>query len=99
MVFKAGNKDSQGVTKGKTGRKGYEIEQAQLVEMRALLTDFLKLAKKVMSGKDSSEDIKKIQLLERMILKMLDKLHASKTDMTSDGERLDLGVVVLPERE
>jgi len=85
MPFQEGNqlaKDNGG------GRKGYEFEREQLQRMYKLFDGYLTLLEKLMADVEDEKIIKKLNLLGADIRKIIDKLHASKTDMTSAGEKL-----------
>lgn len=75
------------------GRKGFEIEQAQLKKMRNILNNDLLIAKKFQKSKKLNPlEEKKLQVLQARMLKYADKLHASKTDITSDGKQINISV-------
>ena len=67
------------------GRKGYEIEQAQLEQMTGLLGKYLKVIDRILEDKESDRDIKKIQLLGNDVRAILGKLHATKTQTEHSG--------------
>lgn len=66
-------------TKG-AGRKGYEIEQAQLEKMRAILNKYLVKVERILENKEKKTDARAVQLLSKDIRKILDKLHATKQE-------------------
>jgi len=83
--------------KGKTGnpngRPGFEIEQAQLEQMRRILGRDLKLVEKYqLKAKLTKDEKELLKITQIRILKIMDKLHASKetTDLTSGGKPLEL---------
>lgn len=70
-------------------RKPYTLEQAQLEKMRKILNKDLTIAEKFQESKELNPvEEKKLQILQARILKYADKLHASKTDVTSDGKQI-----------
>ena len=72
------------------GRKVFEIEEAQLKEMRSNLNWLLAYIKAVRSGKATERQDKAFLKLEKVLLKIMDKLHANRqqTDITSGGEKI-----------
>jgi len=76
------------------GRKGYELERDQLEKMRSLVDKDLKLVGKIYEGKATKKDFEKLAAVQARIAKYLDKLHAAKTDITSDGQPLQ---VIVPQ--
>lgn len=70
------------------GRPGYEFEKSQLEKMGALIEKYLQVAERILTDTEKPSDAKKIQLLSADMRKILDKLHASRSDFTSKGERL-----------
>lgn len=92
MPFEKGNKLGKG-----QGRKGYEVEKAQLDKMSKIVGMDLNLVEKIYKGQGKEEDFKKIQALQVRVSKYLDKLHATKehTEVTGnfqvsiDPESLD----------
>ena len=89
MPFEEGNKLSP-------GRKGFEFERVQLIKMRSLLDKDLRLLEKLYAGKISKKDLVKLQIAQARMMKILDKLHASKQSIGGDEDN-PLRVVVLPE--
>lgn len=90
MPFEQGNTLGVG-----NGRKGYEFEQAQLEEMRKIVTrdqKFIgKLQNKLDSGLKLTDDEKEMmKITNGRMTKMMDKLHASKQDVTSDGKAINI---------
>ena len=81
MPFEKGNKLSP-------GRKGYEIESTQLDRMRDLLDKYIGLLETAIEDTEDEKVIKRLQLLGNDMRKILDKLHASRSDVTSQGEKL-----------
>ena len=82
MPFQKGNKLSN-------GRKGYEVEEKQRRRMLEILNKYLGICEKLFGNKELS--LKQLGKIEQMIKvgnKILDKLHANKTDITSGGERI-----------
>lgn len=68
------------------GRKGYEYEQETLTKMRDLLNKDLNIAKDIQSGELDETKLKKLNVLQARMLKIMDKLHASKTETEFSGE-------------
>ena len=91
MPFEKDNKLAEG-----HGRKGYEIEQAQLEKMRKILDKDLDIIERI-QGQEviNAVDKEKLQISQARIAKYLDKLHVSKsaTDITSLGEKIDAVLV------
>lgn len=91
MPWQKGHQYSKG-----HGRPGYVIEQAQLKKMRNILTRDLNILEKTQNAKTELNplDEKKLQIAKERVMKIMDKLHASKqeTDVTSLGEK----ILVLP---
>lgn len=91
MTFQVGNQLHK---MGKPGRKGYTIEQAQLDKMRRLLDRDLKIAEELQKSKEiDATSEKKLSILQSRILKYSDKLHASKSDLTTDGKAIVINIV------
>lgn len=81
MPFKKGNKLSP-------GRKGYEFEDKQLERMRKVVDKYLLIAEKMLGekkGKLTKTQLDNLKSIVIMCNKILDKLHANKTDITSGG--------------
>lgn len=89
MPFQEGNKLSP-------GRQGYEFERKQLEKMRSLLDADLLLLEKLYAGKIKEKDLNKLQIAQSRMMKILDKLHASKQSIGGD-ENNQLKVIVIPE--
>lgn len=92
MPFEIGN------TLGKSGRPGYEVEQAQLEKMRSILDKDLKIVERLQEAEDINPvDEKKLAISQARMSKYLDKLHVSKTstDITSKGESITITPEVL----
>jgi len=79
MPFKKGNKLSP-------GRKGYAYEYKQQKKMISLLDKFLILTENIHSGKATKKQAESFDRLKPVILKILDKLHASKTESKIEVE-------------
>ena len=78
MPFKEGNQ----LAKDK-GRKGYEFEEKNLERMTRMLEKYLKLVEQVLDDKDNNENLNayaKLSTIGADMRKILDKLHASKTE-------------------
>ena len=82
MPFEEGNKLAKN-----QGRKGYELEQAQLEKMRKILDKDLKIIERLQDAKEINPvDEKKLAISQSRVSKYLDKLHASKTEMDVNAE-------------
>lgn len=96
MPFTKGHKLSIGNKGG--GRKGYEFEKSQLERMQKILNRDLKMVEKIQGEDDVDEKTqKKLVLLQSRVLKIIDKLHVTKTatDVTTKGERVDITPAML----
>ncbi len=85
----------KGVATPGAGRKGFELEQADLERMRQILrrdqTFIEKLQEKLKIGLKLTDDEKEMmKITNGRITKMMDKLHASKQDVTSDGKAINI---------
>jgi len=60
------------------GRKGYEYEAEQLGKMRKILNKALALTEKVITAKASIREAMAYENSMRMVLKIMDKLHANR---------------------
>jgi hypothetical protein len=78
--FKEGNQASKG-----HGRKGYDYEKTQLEKMRKILNRALLLTEKVMSGKANYKEGMAYEGSIRMVLKIMDKLHANREHVTVEN--------------
>ena len=79
------------------GRKGYEFEQEQLDRMRKVLDKDLSLVERLQDRVAKGEELnereeKLLQLTASRVSKIYDKLHASKTDVTSDGKQITINI-------
>lgn len=74
----------------KGGRKGYEFEKAQLDKMRKILDKDLEIIEKWQDAKKiNPTDREKLQISQARVMKIMDKLHASRTALEgSDGNPL-----------
>ena len=88
-----GNKFAQGGPGG--GRPGYEYEKEQLQRMRKLLSSTLTIAEKIKKGTAKPRQILAYERLERLTLKIMDKLHASKQEQTLIGGDLPFTIKVV----
>lgn len=97
MPFQKGNQLGRGAG---GGRKGYQYEKEQLKEMRKLVTEYINLGKKILSGDEKSAMSQiRFETVGRLCLKAMDKLHANKQDITSDGERVETTILYVPRDE
>lgn len=88
MPFEKDNKLAEG-----HGRKGFELEQAQLERMRKILDKDLKIIERLQDSDDINPvDKEKLLISQARVSKYLDKLHVSKTstDITTKGESINL---------
>ena len=94
MPFEKGHTKSIGNKGG--GRKGYEWEAKQQKKMKTILTRLLTTYNKINSGKASKEEISRFETLEKMGLKIMDKLHASKqhTEMAMDDTISEVNITI-----
>ena len=94
MPFEKGHTKSIGNKGG--GRKGYEWEAKQHKKMVSALTRLLNLHSKIYSGRASDKEITRYETLEKMGLKMMDKLHASKqhTEMAVDDTISEVNITI-----
>ena len=77
-------------------RKGLMIEAAQQQEMTELFSRYLIIATKISEGGDLSErELKAYEKLEKLVLKAMDKIHASKESVKHSGE-INLPTPILP---
>jgi hypothetical protein len=79
MPAPTGNQFAKGRSNG-GGRKGYEFEKKQLEKMTKILNKGLVLLKKIQGGRANEKEIERFQILERSVLKIMDKLHANKQE-------------------
>ena len=84
------------------GRKGYEYEEAQLKKMKETLDWAFELAEKMRKGKATIKEEMAYGNLEKMVLKIMDKLHANKEAKREFDFPLGLkpmGIIFLPQRK
>ncbi len=80
MPFKKGNNLGGGA-------RNYVLEQKQAERMRKILDKDLSMIERIQSGKKMRLiDWKKLELLQARVLKIMDKLHASRGEMKHTGE-------------
>lgn len=92
MPAPKGNQFAKGNKGG--GRKGFEYEAKQIKKMRGLFNRALILAGKIQVGKATDREKESHQLLLKLILKIMDKLHATKQETEIKIEEkilIDLG--------
>ncbi len=94
MPWQEGNK--LGETSG-GGRKGFEFEQEQLQRMREIVDRDQKFIKKLQDKLDLGEKLtddekEMMKITNGRMTKMMDKLHASKQDLTSNGKDIVITV-------
>ena len=69
------------------GRKGYELEQAQLEKMRKILDKDLKIIERLQDAEEINPvDEKKLAISQARISKYLDKLHATRESKEYSGD-------------
>jgi hypothetical protein len=80
----------KGVATPGSGRKGYAYEQEQMEEMKSVLNRTIKKCDKILEGKADDKDIKALEAVKQVAMKIMDKLHANKAevDITSKGEQI-----------
>ena len=71
-------------------------QEEQLKEMREMLTSYLQLVKKVLVGKSNVDDYAKLTTIGADMRKILDKLHASKTETKID---IDKPILIISDAE
>lgn len=77
------------------GRKGFELEQAQLERMRKILDKDLKMMERLQNdGEITANEKDKLAALQARVLKIYDKLHATKEHREVSGS---LEVSIEPE--
>ena len=67
-------------------RKGYEWEEDQMKQMRKHLNWLFAYIEAVRKGKATDTQHQAFQRLERVLLKIMDKLHANKNQTEFSGE-------------
>lgn len=83
----------KGVATPGAGRKSMQIEQAQLEKMRKVLSKDLAITEKLQNKKDIDPvEKEKLAILQARVLKIYDKLHVTKTDLTSNGKTIVINV-------
>ena len=65
-------------------RKGYEYEIGQIKQMKKQINSIFKLAEKIETGKASKDEKERFVLLQKLTLKMMDKIHANKQHVEHD---------------
>ncbi|GAI30110.1 unnamed protein product [marine sediment metagenome] len=85
MPAPKGNQFAKGNKGG--GRKGFEYEAKQIKEMREILNEALKLGKKVIKGEATKKEISSFLTSTKMVLKIMDKLHATKQESKITGDK------------
>jgi len=98
MPFEIGNK--LGETSG-GGRKGYEFELEQMDKMTSILTKYLAIIDKILDDEAEDRDYKKIEKVGADVRKILDKIHASRTEEEKRLLIMPIRVieVILPQEE
>ena len=82
MPFQKGHRLSVGNKGG--GRKGYEFEKKQMEKMRKILNKALVLTEKILSNKATIKEAMAYENSLRMVLKIMDKIHANKKYLEAD---------------
>jgi hypothetical protein len=80
----------KGVATPGSGRKGYAYEEQQMEEMKSVLNRTIKKCDKILEGKATDRDMKALEAVKQVAMKIMDKLHANKAevDITSKGEQI-----------
>jgi len=78
MPFQKGNKLG--------GRKAYVLEQKQVKRMQKILDNDLKIMEELQMGEVDASKKEKLILLQARVLKIMDKLHATKESHEHSGE-------------
>ena len=68
------------------GRKGYGYEKQQLEKMMELINKYLIVCEQILSGEYTHRDVEIIKILSPDLRKMMDKLHASKSEQDTTLE-------------
>ena len=84
MPFQPGNKLAKG-----QGRPGYMYEVKELNRMKKILASYFTLVEK---KELTEQQTKHLERLEKAALKIMDKRHANKTDVTSDGKQIMISI-------
>lgn len=88
MPFETGNQLAKG-----QGRKGYEFEKETLERMQRVYNKDLTIIERLQDQEVISPvDREKLQISQARVLKYADKLHASKSDLTSDGKQIVISI-------
>lgn len=79
------------------GRKVYELEQDQLAQMKRIIGKDMKWLEEMQEKRRNGEKIDSntlelMKVTSSRVNKMMDKLHASKQDVTSDGKQINIVV-------
>lgn len=82
MPFQKGNKLAVGIKSG--GRKGYEYEADQIKQMKRHINSIFKLFEKIETGEASDDEKERFAILQKLTLKMMDKIHANKQHVEHD---------------
>ncbi len=69
-----------------TGRRTYVYEKTQLEKMSKLLNRFLKLTELIENGKATTQQKDAYERIRPFVMKVMDKLHATKTENYIDGD-------------
>ena len=68
------------------GRKGYQFELEQQKKMNEIVSSYFRLSDKIMKGKLLDEnEMRAFNMLEKVFLKSVDKLHANKVHNEIDN--------------
>ena len=89
MPFKKGNKLAKGF-----GRKGYQYEQDELKRMRTLYRKGLTLMEKMIDGKATIKEEMAYGNVEKAILKIMDKFHATKQEVALGADETIGGIKI-----
>lgn len=78
MGFKEGHTINEGKVNNPNGRKGFEYEKDQLEKMKKHINSMFKMVQKISKGRATENEIKRFEILQKITLKMMDKIHANK---------------------
>ena len=81
MPFEKGNQLAKGY-----GRKGYEYEREHKEKMGRILSKDLEIVERIQIGKTKPKDKEKLAILKERVLKIMDKLHATKSEENIKAE-------------
>ena len=78
----------EGVATPGAGRKGFELEQAQLEKMRSILDKDLKIIERLQDAEEINPvDERKLAISQSRVAKYLDKLHIPEVKVAIDLDK------------